>query len=49
MAVGLIKRDLIRVGVAKAVQAAILLEARKVGSLGKEVGVGLLYILERLL
>jgi len=48
-AVALVELDLLRVGVAKAVALALLLEAREVGPLGEEVGVSALQSLERLL
>src|SRR5690606_29268805 len=48
-AVALIELDLLGIGIAETVAAAFLLEAREVGPLGKEVGVGPLQVLERLL
>jgi len=48
-AVTLIELDLFRVGVAQALALPLLLEAREVGPLGEEVGVGPFQILEPLL
>ncbi len=48
-AIALIELDLLRIGVAEAVALALLLEAREIGALGEEVGVGAFQILERLL
>ena len=47
--VGLVEFDLFRVGITEALRPAFLLEAREVGTLGEEVAVGWLQILEHLL
>ena len=47
--IALVELDLFRIGIAEAVGLTFLLEAREVGALGEEVGIGTLQILERLL
>src|SRR5690554_1824745 len=47
--VALVEPNLLGIGIAEAVAPALLLEAREVGPLGKEVSVGALQILQRLL
>lgn len=49
-AIRLVELELLRIGIAEAVlRAALLLEPRKVGALGEEVGIGPLQVLEGLL